>query len=40
MSDTQVYSLKNGHAQITKVQSLLNICNEFDLDPNDFFVEK
>jgi len=39
MSDTQVYSLKNGHAQLTKIISLLDICNEFDLDPRDFFVK-
>jgi len=39
MSDTQVYSLKNGRAQITKIQSLLDICNEFDLDPKEFFMK-
>ena len=39
ISDTPVYSIKNGRVKITKIQLLLNICNELDIDPRDLFIK-
>jgi|GEM_PF-6842298 len=39
VSDTRLYSLKNGHKEVSKITLLLNICNELDLDPREMFVQ-
>jgi DNA-binding Xre family transcriptional regulator len=40
ISDTILYSIKNGRIEITKIDLLMNIVNVLWLDPREFFVKK
>ncbi len=39
ISDTILYSIKNGRIEITKIDLLINIVNVLWLDPRDFFIQ-
>ena len=39
ISDTILYSIKNGRIEITKIELLLNIVNVLWLNPREFFTQ-
>ena len=40
ISDTILYSIKNGRIEITKIDLLIKLANELDMDPRELFIKK
>ncbi len=40
ISDTILYSIKNGRIEISKLDLFMNIINTLWLDPREFFIKK
>jgi DNA-binding Xre family transcriptional regulator len=40
ISDTILYSIKNGRIKISKLDLLIKLANELDIDPRELFIQK